>query len=238
MVKCLLYLCLLVAGDLDGAIAPPPAVPPIEETMQEGTCPKPCPDKPLCPLKSQGGPQCPDCCTKKSCSKLHDRISNKRCNIPLGTVLVSRNKDEKDNTSPGYWNHLAVYVGDGCVVESQAKTGVVKTTLAEYRKRDYNWFPLFPRDAKVGERAAKKAIKLIGTPYHQRSSIRRHIPKKGANCVSVVKEIYFGQQPFRKLTKPDDICHFKKTFTRELPEPIQVAAKLNWKPRFDLVLEE
>jgi hypothetical protein len=133
--------------------------------------------------------------------------------FPVGTVLVSRNKIEAQNTSPGYWNHLAVYVGRNIVVESQESAGgVIATSLQDYLARDYIWFPLFPVDLASGEKAAAKAQSLVGLPYRQISSMLQLDRKeeKGANCVSVAKISYRyadGDKAVKSLHKPDDAEH-------------------------------
>lgn len=79
--------------------------------------------------------------------------------LPIGAVLVSRNLDEAENTSPGYWNHLAIHVGMNSVVESQADKGVIKTKLSVYSSRPYApILVLSPLDAKIGAQAAGKSV--------------------------------------------------------------------------------
>ncbi len=112
---------------------------------------------------------------------------------PPGTILVSRNADERQNRTPGVWNHLAIITGDA-VVESQQCEGVIKTPLAEYLARDYSKIlALTPRDEAAGARAARRALALVGVPERRLSSLlvfhglRRE--RLGLNCVTAAVEI-------------------------------------------------
>jgi cell wall-associated NlpC family hydrolase len=137
---------------------------------------------------------------------------------PAGTVLVSKNRDESQNKSPGDQNHLAIYVGNGEIIEAQADAGVIRTPFSVYNARDYIWFPEFPIDGTVGAKAAAKAKTLVGLPYRELSSLMRveHDPSKGLNCVSVVRISYsyaLGHN-LPNLRKPDDILLMTDVFTR------------------------
>lgn len=123
---------------------------------------------------------------------------------PEGTVLVSRNWREWDNTSFGYWNHLAIYVGNQQVVESQEPHGVVLTSLVEYWARPYSRIvAVVPDNGFAGTVAASRAKTMLGMPWRPYVSvgpgiltIRTH---SGANCVSVIEEAY----RMRNLDWPD-----------------------------------
>jgi uncharacterized protein YycO len=137
---------------------------------------------------------------------------------PPGTILVSRNLNESDNNSPGYWNHLQVYVGDGEIVESQLDRGVILTPLSEFLSRKYQWIVLFPKDDKIGAAAAVKARTLVGLPYNKVSSFLRvdRNQEKGLNCVSVVR-VSYSEALGRKIPElriPDDILKMTDVFTR------------------------
>jgi len=140
---------------------------------------------------------------------------------PLGTVLFSRNADERLNSTPGYWNHTAIYVGGGWVVESQDGPGVILTPLAEYEARPYQRFQpgqnhvaAFPRNTVVGMRAAATARCYVGTPYLRGSSlplVPRAVPWAlgrpwyGMNCITVVSASYSSAGwPWPGRT-PDDL---------------------------------
>jgi uncharacterized protein YycO len=137
---------------------------------------------------------------------------------PAGTVLVSRNKDEDQNTSPGFENHLALYIGNGIIVESQADVGVIQTPFEVYKARAYDWFPMFPVDLNVGQRAADRAKTLVGIPYRRLSSLmpEERIEERGLNCVSVIRVsyVYAIGHSLPKLKIPDDILKMTEVFTR------------------------
>jgi hypothetical protein len=142
-----------------------------------------------------------------------------RLDWPAGTVLVSRNKIESENKSPGYWNHLYLYIGDSEGVESQEGQGVIKTSLKTYLSRDYEWFPVFPEDEAIGRIAAAEAPNLLGLPYSAFSSMLRvdRNEEKGLNCVSVVRVCYSKAlgHSLPKLKKPDDILEMTDVFTKQ-----------------------
>lgn len=140
-----------------------------------------------------------------------------RPDLPVGTIFVTRNLDETLNTSPGYWNHLAIYVGDDRIVESQEQGGVIETHLDQYFARAYASPVLqVPRDPTVGEKAANKAKTLVGLPYRKLSSMLRvdRREKSGVNCVSVVRISYAAalDKKLPDLRIPDDIFLFKQVF--------------------------
>lgn len=107
-----------------------------------------------------------------------------------GTVYVSRNHDESLNTSPGYWNHLAIYVGSGEIVEAQPETGVAIVKLSDYLVRDYEVIRYLPRTAELGERAAVAARSFVGQPYGKFASVNPIFRFGRHNCVSVVEAAY------------------------------------------------
>lgn len=137
---------------------------------------------------------------------------------PAGTVLVSRNKDESQNTTPGFQNHLALYLGAGVIVESQEHSGVIQVPFDDYKNRPYDWFPLFPINEDVGRRAAEKARTLVGIPYRKLSSLfpEEKIEERGLNCVSVIRVsyVYALGHSLPKLKLPDDILDLEEVFTR------------------------
>lgn len=114
--------------------------------------------------------------------------------IPIGSIFISRNKKESDNDQvPGYMNHISIYLGNNELIEAQEGPGVVKTTLDEYKKRDYNFLIRFPKDKEIGKKAAQEALKLLGSKYRFISSIfvilRRD--KRGESCVSLARKAYY-----------------------------------------------
>lgn len=145
--------------------------------------------------------------------------------LPPGTVLLSRNRNEAENTTPGsYWNHAAI-VGKGRIIESQAepveggKSGVIATTFADFEKRDYTpVIALQPICAGLGLKAAEKAETLVGKPFRKLSSLpRRETDRRadrGLNCNSVVRASYVaatGEQ-YPKLKVPDRFLEHPELF--------------------------
>lgn len=144
--------------------------------------------------------------------------------LPPGTVLLSRNKVEADNQSPGLWNHVAI-VGKCHIIESQAepveggKSGVIATSFADFEKRGYTpLIALQPLDAAVGVKAADKAETLVGKPFRKLSSLSRRETERradrGLNCNSVVRASYVaatGEQ-YPKLKIPDRFLEHPELF--------------------------
>jgi len=139
-----------------------------------------------------------------------------------GTVFVSRNANEAENTSPGHWNHLAIYVGNGVVVESQGGIvehgqgrGVIRTSLLDFLSRNYSQIlALEPVDPVVGARAALFAEALVGLPFRKWSSLpgvdRPRAMQKGINCDSVVRYTYrqASGERLRRLRIPDRALNY------------------------------
>lgn len=133
--------------------------------------------------------------------------------LPLGSIVVSRSTDESLNTTPGYWNHLAIYVGDGQLVESVAGAGVVQTPWDRFQQYDARIVVLEPCNAMAGMQAAARAKQLIGLPYATWSSLRRSHPAsrriRGVNCVSVIEIAW--QWPC--INRPDRVFGCPSHFT-------------------------
>src|ERR1044072_7471373 len=154
-----------------------------------------------------------------------------------GTVLVSRNADERGNTSPGYWNHLAS-VSVCHVVEAQIGRGVIRTGFDEFEARGYSKIlALEPRDEQVGGRAAAISATLVGLPFRQLSSlpgVDRPLvfEARGLNCDSVVRYSYrqASGERLRRLRIPDralnhDELFFEPVTLRNEPEIATVAMR-------------
>jgi hypothetical protein len=136
--------------------------------------------------------------------------------LPPGTVLLSRNRCERENTSPGHWNHTAIVVNATEIVETQAEpvergqVGVIRTQLSDYLARDYEPIMAYqPRDLAAGQRAAMRAENLVGLPNRNASSIFRRFPawrqEKGLSCVTSAVEIPWGPEnrAVRGIVVPD-----------------------------------
>ena len=112
-----------------------------------------------------------------------------------GDVFLTRHADEERNTSPGHWNHCAIYTGDGMIVEAQIGPGeVVETPLNEFIDRYPQIRVLRVRVApeRYGIAAASRATQLIGTKYRLTASISKvlRVVGRGDNCVSTVRRCY------------------------------------------------
>lgn len=137
--------------------------------------------------------------------------------MQIGTVLISRNLDEIENTSPGYWNHCAIYVGGPIIIESQMNEGVIKTYLDTYMARAYTWFALTPIDSAVGLLAAEKANTLLGLPYRKLSSLWRRVrnEERGMNCVDAGFRVPYEfalKKSFAFVHWPDDVVNTSGVF--------------------------
>ena len=141
---------------------------------------------------------------------------------PPGTIMVSRNSDERQNTSPGYFNHTAIVVSDTEIVESQEGQGIIRMPLAAYLARQYSRILAFkPRDTVAGLRAAKRAEQLVGRQYGNASSLLlgRGILAQRANCITAAVEISWGPEhrACRWIVKPDGM--FRPRVKRPFLEP-------------------
>lgn len=120
-------------------------------------------------------------------------------NLPThfpGEVYVTRNLDNSTygNPSPGYWNHVAIYVGNDLIVEGQDDpiNAVVRSQLESFRNRYPQFIRLRPKNLTIGVKAARFALSLVGTKYRKIASIFYILRKarRGENCVSVVRKSY------------------------------------------------
>ena len=130
--------------------------------------------------------------------------------IEAGDILLTRHADESKNTSPGHWNHAAIYVGDNTVVEAQERPDAVLTVdwpVFYYRYAEVLILrPKFPDFIRYNMAVA--ARRIVGSTYRKLASLfvflrRSH---RGENCVSVVRKAFkqaTGYDP--KWRKPDDV---------------------------------
>jgi len=134
--------------------------------------------------------------------------------LEYGDVLVTRNADEANNGSPGYWNHLAIYSRLG-VMEAQMPpwNSIICTPLKDFIDR-YPKIKVYRLIAITGydflearEKAAQSAMFMLGKPYKWLASLfprlRRH---RGDNCVTFVRKAYLDAINIDVGWKiPDDI---------------------------------
>jgi uncharacterized protein YycO len=136
-----------------------------------------------------------------------------------GTVLISRNNDESLNTSPGHWNHCAIYVGGGRIIHSLRDQGVVETVYGEWLAYDCTWVSLIPIDVSVGYKAAFKATQLVGLPYRMLSSVflRARNLNRGINCVDAAVRVPYEYALGKSLSSihwPDHVIELTGVFKK------------------------
>lgn len=132
-----------------------------------------------------------------------------------GDFFLTRNLKEEDNSSPGYWNHCAIYIGNNQVVEAQAAPdAVIVSDLTEFCNRYPQFLVLrITNEDNMAAKMVVEAKKLIGTEYRKMASWFNRLRKssKGENCVSVVRKCYtaaFVVDPGWRI--PDDVKPFGK----------------------------
>ena len=151
-------------------------------------------------------------------------------NLQPGDILLTRNAGgEAENPSPGWFNHAAMYVGDGRIVEAQAHVEngkwsdnpdapgeVIEADEAEFIER----YPIIRvrRLLNGAKEAAEEADDMVGLSYKRISSfLRRQRPdSRGVNCVSVVRRAVTratGSDPGWR--RPDDINSSRLCATTE-----------------------
>jgi hypothetical protein len=131
-----------------------------------------------------------------------------------GDIFLTRHADEALNTSPGHWNHAAIYIGRGEVVEAQSEPGaVISTPLGEFFARygEVRLLRLRVAPERYGEAAALRATQLIGTRYRLAASLPPILRStiRGENCVSTVRRCYqyaTGIDPRWRI--PDDLNEY------------------------------
>jgi len=146
--------------------------------------------------------------------------------LQLGDLLVTRNEHEEDNSSPGYWNHVAIYVGGVWIVEAQIEPDAVITSKW---KEFYARYPRIRLLRLKGVAEARRmsisenARKLVGSKYWRLASLTRFFRRRrsrGENCVSTVRRAYkkglgwdFGWRI------PDDVANDSHFFLVAEKEP-------------------
>ena len=133
--------------------------------------------------------------------------------IWAGDFILTRNLKEEDNTSPGYWNHCAIYIGDNHIVEAQAgPNAVIMSDLTEFFNRYPQIIVLRVTDEdSMAAKMVEEGKALVGTPYRKIASIFNSLrnSRRGENCVTVVRKCYltaFTIDPGWR--RPDDVKNF------------------------------
>jgi cell wall-associated NlpC family hydrolase len=129
-----------------------------------------------------------------------------------GDIFITRNAREEDNATPGYWNHTAIFVGRGLIVEAQADPSkVIYTPLKVFVERypQIRVLRLRMHAETHGLAMAKAACGLVGTPYRKLSSVCKGgmcRPEWGSNCVAVERRCFraaVGRDPQWRV--PDEV---------------------------------
>ncbi len=125
-----------------------------------------------------------------------------------GDILLTRNAGgEAANTSPGYYNHIAIVGENNWVIESQQiLDAVIAVPIWHFFDRYPEILVLRPRDPNVAKMSAIYATKMIGRHYNKYESVRPlFLWHSGDNCVSTVKRIYNGIGINRRWIVPDHL---------------------------------
>lgn len=128
-----------------------------------------------------------------------------------GDIFLTRNIgiDETENKTFGFWNHSAIYVGNGHIIEAQEGLGVIKVKETNFKAR-YPVYIALRHKTLDGQKAADFAQTLLGLPYRKISSIFV-LPRRaetGLNCVSVIRLSYWevlGRDPMWRF--PDNVFY-------------------------------
>ena len=123
-----------------------------------------------------------------------------------GDIFLTRNLKEEDNRSPGYWNHAAIYLGNGKFAEAQGVpfNQVIISDGEEFWDR-YPHFLILRWKQDIGQQIVDEAQKFLGSPYRKFASIFLNL-KPGENCVSLVRKTVkrvTGHDP--RWRRPDHI---------------------------------
>lgn len=132
--------------------------------------------------------------------------------IQPGDILISRNAGGEDiNTSPGWWNHTAIYIGHDRVVEAQEEQGVITSSFKEFYDRYPYVLIVRPRETSKEIQGAfiKAAESLVGREYNKGASILFLFFDFGSteNCVSTVRRAFseaYGFDPGWRI--PDGVA--------------------------------
>jgi hypothetical protein len=113
--------------------------------------------------------------------------------VRQGDVVLTRNKgDETINSSPGYYNHVAIVVEDNWVIEAQqSPDSVIAVPIWLFFDRYPEVLVLRNKDPIVANLTAGVAPKFVGRRYAKYMSVRPlYLWKNADNCVSLIKRIY------------------------------------------------
>ena len=132
-----------------------------------------------------------------------------------GDLFLTRNAgdEEKNNPTPGHWNHCAIYAGGPQVVEAQADPGkVIISELDEFLGRypEIQVMRLVGQNPGSGTAVASASLRLVGRTYSALVSRFKRLKRgerKGENCVTVARRSVLdaiGKDPQWKI--PDEVA--------------------------------
>lgn len=126
-----------------------------------------------------------------------------------GDIIVTRNDLEEENTTPGYWNHCALYVGEGWIVEALRDEGVIKRLARELLEETSQHIVMryAANDNRFKKCMAKYGLYQVGLKYKLISSFRLRVWRaRGRNCVTVIRYAFSKTMNYDPgWRKPDDI---------------------------------
>jgi len=143
---------------------------------------------------------------------------DKYMKILPGQFILTRNLNESDNTSPGYWNHCAICVPDG-IIEAQQDKGVILSNVNEFIKRYPEMIVLQMTSDKIMlKKMIDRAYSLLDNRYRGIASVFKYLRRdyRGENCVSLVRKCYLaGTNIDPDWLKPDDLLKHGKIVERK-----------------------
>jgi len=139
------------------------------------------------------------------------QVKESERHIQVGDVFLTRNFKEDDNSSPGHWNHVAIYSGQGKVIEAQAEPE--KILEAQFSEFWHRYPEILVLRYKRADKDSRKSIgsaarKYLGVKYRKVASIFRILRKtsRGENCTSHARKTFrdaFGKDYGWKI--PDSL---------------------------------
>jgi len=122
-------------------------------------------------------------------------------NINSGDIFLVRNFGGEDvNTSPGYYNHVAIFGPLNWVIEAQqTPDAIIAVPIWYFLNRYPEILVLRNVNSSIANRTAHVATQFVGRRYAKAMSMRPlFLWKTSDNCVSFIKRIYnqvIGTQP-------------------------------------------
>ena len=161
-------------------------------------------------------------------------VSEPTLEVQAGDIFLTRNAGgDEMNTSPGYFNHAAIYSINYWTVESQQyPNSIIAVPVWHFLNRYPEVLVLRPRNAEIARKTADFALQMVGRKYNKYESIRPlWLWHGGDNCVSAVRRIYyyitnidyrwrFPDQIRRTTTLFTEVAHKKDYENYEFPDEV------------------